>query len=802
MDLNSPLTLLAAWVLVPALVLVASAGLGTWLALAAGRPLGPLVLPAGFLAGMVVISLLLQAGASGPLTVIAAAALAVAGLAAAVLRRRSGAPRASREWAAALAAGTAAYAVGLAPLAGSGRSGVLGYVLNNDPTIHLSVVELLRRYGTDVPDLGASSFHAVGGLFGNGYPLGSYAWPLFGRVLTGVDPFHLWTPLIALALGLLAVVMFSALRSLGASRLVAGVGAMAVGCGYLPLSYLAQGGAKEVEAALAIYAAIVLATHFGSRAGPRTFLPAAIATVAAVYVFGLAALAYLGPAAVAVAVIVAVVAPPARRRRLLAGYAAAAAVGVVVALPALVAAIRFARDNQSAIVDPAQVGNLIGPVPWVEAFNVWLSADYRVAIPELALLTKLGLAVAAALAAVGLAAAVRRRAPLVPLAVGSAVIGTGAIASRFAIYFDVKAFMIMAPALGLASTAGAAALIASRRRWARSAGLAAGGAFVIGVLGSAAMVYSGAWVTPEQRFEELAEIADRVEGRGPVLVHEREQYGFYLLRDARPWESWGAWQPERGIRIAGGHPPMPKTPDFDDYDPAYFHRFPLLVERRRPGGSLPPGNYEIEFETLHYRVWRRSGPPPEVHLPLGSETVVGVSTLECAAPEIGALRQRARQEGRPLRVAHGQADMVVSDPKQWSVLNRDTAALPGFVGGQGGLAVLDPPLARGSYDVFAQGSFGPGFRLHLGQRKVGEVFGDLGLHDAWHPVGEVEVAQPNPTLIITGLDKPFWQSGSRRGDLLGPLAFVDRSRPPRVEEVSARGLSRLCGQPLDWIELP
>ena len=69
MDLTDPLTLVAAWVIAPLLVALASAGIGVGLALVAGRPLGALTVHAGFGGGIALSSLLLTLGAGGRLTV-------------------------------------------------------------------------------------------------------------------------------------------------------------------------------------------------------------------------------------------------------------------------------------------------------------------------------------------------------------------------------------------------------------------------------------------------------------------------------------------------------------------------------------------------------------------------------------------------------------------------------------------------------------------------------------------------------------------------------------------------------------
>ena len=93
-NLRSPSTLVEAWILVPALVIAASAALGWLLGRLTRTHLGALTLPAGFLAGVGVTSALLSLGLSGKVSVAAVAALALAGavLAIADVRRRGSLP--------------------------------------------------------------------------------------------------------------------------------------------------------------------------------------------------------------------------------------------------------------------------------------------------------------------------------------------------------------------------------------------------------------------------------------------------------------------------------------------------------------------------------------------------------------------------------------------------------------------------------------------------------------------------------------------------------------------------------------
>ena len=149
MSLRSPSTLVEAWILVPALVIAASAALGLLLARLTGTDLGALTVPAGFLTGVAVSSALLSLGLGGKLCVALLAALTLAGLALAVrdVRRRGALPPidAAVLWPAAAVA--AAYAIAMAPLVGTGYSGMLGYQLNGDPAAHITLVEEIAQHG-------------------------------------------------------------------------------------------------------------------------------------------------------------------------------------------------------------------------------------------------------------------------------------------------------------------------------------------------------------------------------------------------------------------------------------------------------------------------------------------------------------------------------------------------------------------------------------------------------------------------------------------------------------------------------
>ena len=806
--LKSPSTLAGAWLLAPALVVIASAGLGWGLARLTGMRLGVLLLPTGYLAAIVVVTLSLQAGLSGKAAVAVLVVAALAGLLVPAWLDRARVPTVGRPspgvlWAA--AAGLAGFAAGMAPVAGSGRSVVLGYVLNNDSAAHMAAVELIKSGGAEPTAAPYDSFHIVAGNLGVGYPLGSYVWPLFSSLGTGVDVFHVWSPMAAVAIGMLALAGFGILRRLEAPAPLAVAGAVLASVGYLLYSYHVQGGLKEVTMALAAVAVVALvARPIEEGLGWRSFLPAAVAGCAAVNVFTVAAAAWLIPAAAGGIAALLLLAPPRPGRRLRAAGAAGvgAATAGALAAPTIASGIKFVEESATEVInDVGEVGNLLAPVPWYESFNVWLIEDYRFTYTHHDVLTGIGIAAAAVLVLIGLLASLRARRVAIPLAL---LVGFGGVLivlkRRQGIYLDAKAYPVLAPMIGLTAAAGMAWLyrLGGARR---AAGLLLGLVLAIGVVWSDVLVYGAVWHTPKERFEELMQINGDFRGQGPVLVHDREEYAKYLLRDTEPWEPWGVYVDATGFH-AGGPPGPPHTPDFDDYVLGYLDRFRLLLERKRPGGSLPPGGYEVVYETAHYRMWRRDGPLPRAHVPLGVDDVDGMGPLDCRRREVASLLRRAEVENRSVRVAHGDR-VVTSLDGDWQILGGAArpGPLPNFTWRLEGIGAIPTELPTGRYQVWAQGSFGPGIRLLHKGRTVGEVRSDMGIHDGYQLVGSASVRGPFQVFIYLGVGKPWWQAGHRRENLVGPIAFVREPSSKRIEEMDATRARSLCGKELDWIEL-
>jgi hypothetical protein len=808
MDLRSPSTLLAAWVLAPLLTVIAAGGLGLGAQALARYRLGLMTLPLGYAAGIVLIVVLLEVGLGGAVTVAITAAVAIAGYAVhwTTVKAMPASSRlaAVKQWLPAAAGAAGGFLLAMAPLIGSGRAGVLGYILNDDPVGHSGLIELLQADGLQrdgyEPE---SSWSEVGEIVELGYPLGSHAWPFFSGAVSSLDSFYVWTPSVAVAAAMLSLVAFAVLRRLSAPAWPAALAAALVPAGYLFFSFIAQGSAKEVVTAVAVYGAIVIAADMFDRGLSARHAPLlAIAPAAAFLTFGAGAGVWLA-APTLVFLAIAVRRAPRVRTSPRVAVAALLVLGLAAAamVPAVSEALSYVREAEEALTDPSRPGNLLGAVPWQEVFNIWFAYDYRINPATYEGLSAIGVVLGAAFAAAGVGFAAYKRDLALPLMVVSGAIAAVVISIRYTIYLEAKGYALLAPTLAIAAAAAVFWLLA-RPGAGRVVGAVGAVLLVEGVLAGAALVYAGSWVTPKERFSEIGEIADRFEGQGPILVVEREEWGTYMLRDLQPFDSWGYYPPDRVLRVRGRWaPPLPHTPDFDDYFPEFANLFPLLFERKSPGGSRPPLNFQVAYETPHYRVWQRQGDKPAFQVPLGTDSADHTRRVDCRRPEVRARVRALRRFGEPLVVAIPRSRRhVIIRADDWRGHEvGETFAPRGFLSRRGGQAAVTASLAPGHYDAWIQGSFATGVRLFVDGTGYGEVFGDLGLPSGWHPLGRVAVRDRKAEVALVSLDKPWWQSGSKRPDLTGRLVFTRSDRPSRMFTVEPERARTLCGRRLDWI---
>lgn len=811
MNLQSPTQMLLAWVVFPCLVLLISAGVGVLCDRVAARDFDVLTLPVGFAASIVGFCFILQLGVPASASSAIVALAAIVGLGMAIKDRASVASDSRALVICALIAAGIAYLIGIAPLVGSGRLGVIGYVILNDPAWHLSLIEWIHANGTTPATVLDSANASISQQLGQGYPLGSYSWQLIAKSLLGIRPMFIWTPTAAITLAMIAMVAYGAVHKSGATRRWAVVLAAAIGVGFLPLAYLAQGGVKEVTFAFTfIFAAMAIAgLEFRaderiSLALRRTFA-AAIGIAAMITVFGPAAGLWIAPM-VLIAVIVAAATRPAglsfgRLALLVGGWGA---ITLAITLPSLIDALRI-FSTVSTVAGGNDIGNLLGPIPFREVFNAWISPDYRFAVPHekstswVAIVT----AAAALLAVIGAVTEVRGRRLFVPMAAISGFLAIQYIESKYNIYFIAKSYVAFAPIVGCATAAGLIWLITSEVRRRRYAGIVLAGALAVTMVASIGLYYGSVFMTPDERFEELAAINERLDGRGPTLVNEREEYSRVLLRDNRPWESFGLFVPDRGFRPGGGYP-MPITPDVDSYRDDHMKRFTAIVERKHPGASRPPSNYARWFETERYVVWRKQGPPPQAHVSIGLAAPTGTGALDCNLQEIQHVARVAREQGKKLLIATPQREkkIVFAESFKTNADWRPPSELGIRTREHNGRGEFEVELTPGkTYRPYLQGSLGRGIDVYIGDEKLVTARDDLGIQDQWQPLPEI-VGSGATTVRLEPAAARFWRAGNLRHDNIRAMAFVEDGPDSKMREITTDQLLDYCGKDVDWVELP
>lgn len=815
MNLNSVWTMAIAWVLAPLLIVLISTGAGLLVEWATGRRLGLSAIPVGFALAIVLMPIMLQLGLPADVAALLFAALAVAGF---VLRakRPPGEARAlipavrrpGRDVVFALAAAALVQLLLTLPLLMSGRIGILGYYFLNDPSWHTGLIEWLHQHGHTVSASQTSSYEAVSNQISQGYPLGTYAWPLISITFTGASAFALWTSTSAVAMAMVSLVAFAFLRRTGATAPWAAGAATVVSIGYLPLSYYAQGGSKELLFAFTfLLAAYTLAGVFdrGEAIGPRAVVPATIGLASMVYVFGPGAAIWIGPMLVAV-VGAALVLPTGAvtRRSVVIATAIGGAATLVLIVPAIVKSLNVIDAVSGVAESGGSIGNLLGAVPLKEVFNAWISYDYRQAdpLPQADTWTAALTAAAALMAVVGGIREIAARRWFLPAAAFAGLVAIVFIERNYNAYVAGKAYVTFAPVAGCATAAGILWLVSSSpaRRYV-GYGLAA--AMTLTALVAGSLTYVRVYTTPEQRFEELAAIDQRAAGEGPMLVAEREDYAIGLLRDAGGWNAFSLMTPGIPVREGGG-PSLVLQPDPDGYITDHFGQVKLILIRNGPTGSRPPASFEQWFTTDYYTVWRRSGEPPLAHVPVGVQEPDGEGRLQCETGEVADALALAEREDLPVVVSRRTHDPVEIPLTEFTATPGQIAADQyGFTGipNDTTLSLTTDELEPGTtYRTYIQGAIAPGFEVTVNDEAPTVLSRDISSRENWSPVGEF-TAGSETTVQIEASGRSVLTPGSRLGDAVRMIAFVPEGDQWQLTRTDADGAREFCGKTVDWIEV-
>ncbi len=591
--------MIVAWLVFPLLLAALSLGVGLLAEALAGRRLpGALLLPAG-LAGLIVAG---HATASfdptAELTVPLVIALALAGFAAAAVRRPL------RPDPALLICAVVVGAVYAAPVLASGDPTFAGYIRLDDTATWLTLTDRIVEHGRSLEGLAPSSYEATLAFnLGDGYPIGAFVPLAVGGALTGTDVAWLIQPLMSVLAAMLALVLASLLAPVVGSRWLRALAAAIAAQPALLVGYVQWGGLKEVAAAVLVALAVALAVDFARAPGRlrslRAAIPLALACAALLAVLSAGGAIWLFPP---LALAVAAAARAAGARETLRRALSAAVLTAVFSLPSIVSGAIVPPTSSPLTSDVAQ-GNLFEPLELAQLVGVWPAGDFR-GPPVAVLSTDLLLGAVIAAGVVGLGIAWWRRAWGLVAYVAGTLVACGVIMVIGSPWVDGKAMATAGAAVLAAAVTGGAAMLASRGT-SRVLGVLALAAAVVGVVWSNALAYRDASLAPYEQLAELERIGEVIAGDGPALMTEYQPYGVrHFLRDADPE---GVSELRRRLVPLAGGDGVPKgiNADTDELSPHGLLVYRTLVLRRSPVQSRPPSPYELIWRGEHYEVWQR-----------------------------------------------------------------------------------------------------------------------------------------------------------------------------------------------------
>jgi hypothetical protein len=702
------------------------------------------------------------------------------------------------------AAAVATYAIVAAPEIVAERVTFTGFLLDTTGAIQISGAERLLHHGHDfsgglLPGYG----WALARYFGTGYPSGGQGALAAVGWLSGQDLIWLYSPFQAAELAITALGLAFLARTAGLRRPYAAIAGVIAAVPALVYAYALMGSIKELTALpmlVLLGALIPCARRMRSRAGWRAALPFGVAAAAALDAVGIAASVWVALFGLAALLASAPLAGARYLPRTAAGGAWLAVTTAVVALPtvgplskALSEAESVTNANSHAVSDP---GNLVRPLKFIQALGIWLGESHRVE-PRFVNQTYLLVGIVVVCMALGSIWLVRRRAWGVIAFVAVSFTTWAILHSRGTTWTDAKILMLLSPVAVLLALMGAFGLM-QRSRW---EGAALALAVVGGILSSDALLYHGTNLAPAARYQELKAIDARFAGLSPTLTPEFDEYSVYLLRNMGP-DGPGLAYSAPFLYVGGASYGYSHSYDLDQLALSSVESYRVIVMRRSPAQSRPPGNFREVWSGRYYTAWLRDAPPPRAHFPLGA------GFTPSATPSCHEVREIARQARRAgLRIAYVPRQLNVSANLAAAYHSSNIGAgvdlegrLQYMFGGPGRVVGKLRLKSPGRYELWLSGSVDRPMHVLIDGRAVGAVSQESGDDGNVIHVADLSLSagEHGYELVRGGGDlRPDDNGGAViDGFVLQPMGMTD----PPVRTIAASRWRSLCERPLDWIE--
>ena len=260
--------------------------------------------------------------------------------------------------------------------------------------------------------------------------------------------------------------------------------------------------------------------------------------------------------------------------------------------------------------------------------------------------------------------------------------------------------------------------------------------------------------------------------------------------------------------------------DLDSFPLSTLEPYRSIVTRRSPAESRPPSIYRLVWQGRYYQLWQRPVHPSTSileHVPFGESNALPycggavngptepVCSLDPAAMppcrQLQGLARKALRENAQL-VTYARPEPItvradqISRPGAWIQGSEGRALAPT----KPGTAISHIAIARGQrYELWLDGSFARGFEVSVDGRRVGRVKDELG---GWVQVADLSLTAGIHTFALAYPHADLTPgSGDNESTILTVIALQPQSPPSELIAVSPQHAARLCGRPLDWIEL-
>jgi hypothetical protein len=678
----------------------------------------------------------------------------------------------------------------------SGEPTWAGYIKLDDSATWMGLTDHAFEFGHRTSGFPQSTWEALIDInAGSGYPVGSFVpMALISRV-TGQDVAWTLQPSMAVMAAVLTLLLSQIVRTVVSGAKASAAIAFIAGQSSMLLGYALWGGVKEVAAASLLALAPLSAWIAIRRPESRWpwLLPGLVAA-AFLTVLGPGGAVWLIPT---MGPLIWIAWQRLGRSIALELGWKALATAVIASLPQVITPNGLFSPFQSVLFKESELGNLLGPLSLQHLIGIWPAKDFRFDTDlntEVIILA----VVLGALALFAAYTAFRDGQPLLPAFLVGGVVAFVIVYIAGSPWIDGKGMAIVSTALLSSGLVGAVILI-QRTPYAVVGWIVAALAGGL-VLYSSFLMYQAAWLAPRDEHRELERIGERFAGDGPMLMTEGSIYGpRHFLRKV---DAEGAKDLRRRTDpLRNGA--LPDDVNFLDTDmlaDADFDPYQLLILRRAPVASRPPGNFTRVYAGTYYEVWRKLGTP------VAGQTLIerlplGLPPANSAVPDCGQVQALAEKAGPNGTLLAEPADVHflldftgASKPDAWST---DGTQFTPHGSGTLGLTVKVP--VAGQWRIWVGGNIYSKLTITAGGKSASAR---NALNDnRYQPFGPFQLTEGNQQIQFKSDGASLVPGSGADPSPLGPVVMQQvESEDQATVSVPSSDYRRLCNVPWDWIE--